>query len=325
MTADRAAPARTAALAAVAALAVWLAHAAPALAERWDMPLDYPASHYHSVTAAEFAECVTMGTGGAVEIAVHPGGALFAGAEIKRAVETGRAAVGERLLSTHQKESPVFGVDTVPFLAPSFESAEKLWRAAKPVMAEILAGQNLHLLYSVPWPPHGLYFAREINTAADMQGLALRSYNTATARFAELAGMTPENVPVGAAQAEIASASAGHSFKAWENLAYYYPAAAWAPRSHVMVNAAAWAGLSPASHNVINACARLAEYAGVWRAREYTAAARQGLMDVGVRVIFPGEQLQKDLHAIGAVMTDEWRRAAGAQGEVVLDAFKATP
>ena len=50
--------------------------------------------------------------------------------EIKRAVQTGQARIGERLLSAHQNENVVFGFDSVPFLASSFEASERLWRAA---------------------------------------------------------------------------------------------------------------------------------------------------------------------------------------------------
>ena len=51
-------------LVALAATAV----ATGASAETWDMPLAYPASNFHSETAAAFGACVTTGTGGEVEI-----------------------------------------------------------------------------------------------------------------------------------------------------------------------------------------------------------------------------------------------------------------
>ena len=55
-------------------------------AETWDMPMAYSATNFHSATGAQFAECVTLGTGGALKIQTHPGGSLYAGAEIKRAI-----------------------------------------------------------------------------------------------------------------------------------------------------------------------------------------------------------------------------------------------
>ncbi len=142
-----------------------------AQAETWDMPMAYSATNFHSMTGAQFAECVTLGTGGgALTIQTHPGGSLYAGAEIKRAIQTGQVNIGERLLSGHQNENALFGVDSVPFLATSFEDSEKLWEFAKGPLSELLAGQNLHLLYSVPWPGQGLYFDREVSKLADAEG-----------------------------------------------------------------------------------------------------------------------------------------------------------
>src|SRR6056297_1925866 len=107
------------------ATALTAASVAPAFAETWDMPMAYSGSNFHSQVGAEFANCVTKGTGGDIEITTHPSGSLFAGNDIKRAVQTGQVPIGERLLSGHQNENPLFGFDSVPFLATSFEDSQK--------------------------------------------------------------------------------------------------------------------------------------------------------------------------------------------------------
>ena len=84
--------------------AMSMAMAMPAIAEKWDMPMAYSGSNFHSVTGAEFAKCVTTGTGGDIEIVTHPSGSLFPGAQIKRAIQSGQVPIGERLLSGHQKQ-----------------------------------------------------------------------------------------------------------------------------------------------------------------------------------------------------------------------------
>jgi len=61
-----------------------------------------------------------------LNIVVHGGGSLFKGNEIKRAVQTGQAPIGERLLSAHQNENALFGADSIPFLATSYEASAKL-------------------------------------------------------------------------------------------------------------------------------------------------------------------------------------------------------
>ena len=63
--------------------------------EKWDMPLAYAATNFHSDNAAQFASCVGAATSGNLEVVTHPSGSLFAGNDIKRAVQTGQALIGE--------------------------------------------------------------------------------------------------------------------------------------------------------------------------------------------------------------------------------------
>ncbi len=314
----------------MAATAMTAIGATGALAEKWDMPLAYSASNFHSVTAAEFAKCVTTGTGGEIEVVTHPSGSLFPGAQIKRAIQTGQVPIGERLLSGHQNENALFGVDSVPFLATSFDDAEVLWKAAKGPLTDVLAEQNLTLLYSVPWPPQGLYFRDEVNSVADMKGIKFRSYNNATSRLAELTGMLPVTIEAaeisqafatGVADSMVSSGSTGYDRKVWESLNYFYEVDAWLPRNYVMVNSDVWSGVSDQNKNVINACAGLAEYAGTWRSKEYTGFTLQGLRDGGMTVAPASDQMKGELREIGETMTSEWLEAAGEQGKAIVDAF----
>ena len=87
-----------------------------------------------------FAKDVAAGSGGKLEITVHPNASLFKAPEIKRAVQTGQAQIGEVLISLHENEDPVFGVDVVPFLATSFADAKKLWAASRPADREKARG-----------------------------------------------------------------------------------------------------------------------------------------------------------------------------------------
>ena len=314
------------------ATALTAATALPAVAEKWDMPMAYSGSNFHSVTGAEFAECVTTGTGGDIEIVTHPSGSLFPGAQIKRAIQTGQVPIGERLLSGHQNENALFGFDSVPFLATSFDDADKLWKAAKPSLEKVLADQNLTLLYAVPWPPQGLYFRDEVKSVADMKGIKFRSYNNATSRLAELTGMLPVTIEAaeisqafatGVADSMVSSGATGYDRKVWESLSYFYEVDAWLPRNYVMVNSDVWSGTSEANQNVIKGCAKLAEYAGTWRAKEYTGFTLQGLRDGGMTVEPASDTMKGELQEIGKTMTAEWLEAAGADGQAIVDAFMA--
>ena len=41
-------------------------------------------------------------------------------------MQTGQAQIGEVLISLHENEDPMFGIDVVPFVATSFPDAMKL-------------------------------------------------------------------------------------------------------------------------------------------------------------------------------------------------------
>ncbi|WP_425038816.1 TRAP transporter substrate-binding protein [Primorskyibacter sp. S187A] len=312
-------------------LAATTAMALPALAaEKWDLPMAYAGSNFHSVTGAEFAQCITTGTGGEIEVTTHPSGSLFAGGDIKRAVQTGQVPLGERLLSGHQNESAIFGWDSVPFLVSSFDEHDKLYAAAKPHLEELLAEQNMTMLYSVPWPPQGLYFNKEVNSVADMEGLKFRSYNNATARMAELTKMLPVSIEAaeisqafatGVAESMVSSGATGYDRKVWESLSHFYSVDAWLPRNYMLINNDVWSGVSEQNKNVINACARMAEYAGTWRAKEYTGFTLAGLAAGGMTVQPAGDQLMNDLRAVGETMAAEWLEAAGETGKAILDAY----
>ena len=301
--------------------------------EKWDLPMAYSGSNFHSVTGAEFAKCVGTGTGGQIEITTHPSGSLFAGADIKRAVQTGQVPIGERLLSGHQNENALFGWDSIPFLVSSFDEHEKLYENAKPHVEEVLSEQNLTLLYSVPWPPQGLYFKKEVNSVADMEGIKFRSYNNATGRFAELTGMLPVQIEAaeisqafstGVAESMISSGSTGYDRKVWESLTHFYEVDAWLPRNYMLINSEVWANVSAANKNVINACSALAEYAGTWRAKEYTGFTLAGLAAGGMTVGRASESLSNELRGIGETMTAEWLESAGDAGKAIVDAYNAS-
>ena len=306
--------------------------ASAAFADKWDMPMAYPATNYHSENGVAFAKCVTDGTAGKLEIVVHPGGSLFAGNDIKRAVQTGQANIGERLLSAHANENPLFGVDSIPFLATSFDDSDKLWKAAKDAVGGALDEQNLVLVYSVPWPPQGFYFKKEVNSAADMAGVKFRAYNAATARIAELGGMTPVQIEAaelsqalatGVAEAFISSGSTGVDSKVWESLTHFYDVQAWLPRNVVFVNKDAFNGLDDAAKAAVMDCGDKAAAEGTAKAQELTAGYLKTLAENGMKVQGPSDQLKSDLQGFGATMTDEWIGNAGDKGKAIVDAYKA--
>ena len=304
---------------------------AASAAEKWDMPTAYPASNFQTVNAQEFSKCVSTGTSGEINIVIHPNGALFKGNDIKRAVQTGQTQIGERLLSSHENENPVFGTDSIPFLATSYEASVKLFAAARPELDRVLDEQGLKLLYSVPWPPQGLYFKKEVNSVADMAGVKVRSYNKATARLAELTGMAPISIEAaeisqalaaGVIASLITSAVTGQDSKAWEQLTSFYQVKAWMPRNAIIVNKGIWDGLSADKQKAISDCATTAEAAGLEKSKLSNEKALGTLKSNGMKVQAPSEKLAAELTKIGDTMTSEWAAKAGDAGSEIIKKFK---
>jgi TRAP-type C4-dicarboxylate transport system substrate-binding protein len=312
-------------LAATVSLSV--AHAA----EKWDMPMAYPDGNFHTKNGVQFAKDVTDATNGDLEIVVHANGSLFKGNDIKRAVQTGQAPIGERLLSAHENENPLFGFDAVPFVATSFAESDKLWKAARPELEKLLASQNLVLLYAVPWPPQGLYSKKKIDSAADMKGVKFRAYNAATAKLADLMGAVPVQIEAaelsqalatGVAESFISSGSTGYDSKVWEQLDYFYDVQAWLPRNYVFANKQAWDALPEATRQIVLAKAAEAEARGTAEAERLTGWYLEQLQANGMTAGPPSPELKKDLAGYGDIMAGEWLKKAGAPGQAIIDAYK---
>jgi len=318
---------KTSAIAAcVAALAT------PSLAQtKWNLPAAYPADNPHTVNLLAFSKDVADATGGKLQITVHAGASLFKAPEIKRAVATGQAQAGEVLISLHENEDPIFGIDVIPFLATSYPAAKKLWLASKPAVEKKLASQGLMLLFAVPWGPQGIYAKKDINTIDDMKGLKWRAYNVGTARIAELVGAQPVTIQAaelpqalatGVVNAFMTSGSTGYDSKAWETMSHYYDTQAWIPKNVTFVNKAAFDALDKPTQAAILKAATVAEERGWKLAEEKAAWYLDQLKANKMKVLPPSPALKSGLEKIGEQLTSDWTKKAGADGEAVIAAYK---
>ena len=306
--------------------------AAPAMAQtKWNLPAAYAADNPHSVNLVEFAKDVATATGDKLQITVHPAASLFKAPEIKRAVATGQAQAGEVLISLHENEDPMFGIDVVPFLATSYPDAKKLWLASKPVIEKKLASQGLMLLFAVPWGPQGIYAKKELNSIEDMKGLKWRAYNVGTSRIAELVGAQPVTIQAaelaqalatGVVNAFITSGSTGYDSKAWETMTHFYDTQAWIPKNVTFVNKAAFDALDKPTQEAVRKAAAVAEERGWKLAEEKAKWYLEQLAANKMKVLPPPPALKAGLQKIGEQLTADWSKKAGADGEAVIAAYK---
>lgn len=304
---------------------------ASARAENWDMPTPYADGIFHTKNIAEFAADVDEATGGDVTITVHSANSLFGHAEIRDAVRDGLVPIGEFLLSRLANEDPIFALDSIPFLASSYEESEALWAASREAVSAKLAEQGLTLLYAVPWPGQSLYLKQEITDPAQLQGLNFRAYNVATERLAALVGATPTQVEetdvptafsTGRVEAMITSPSTGANAKAWDFVSNYIDVQAWLPKNVVVVNTDAFEALGEDDRTAILQAAAAAETRGWDMSRAETDEKIAELEAGGMTVSQPSEALAAKLQEVGATMTAEWEQQAGEEGRAVVEAYR---
>jgi TRAP-type C4-dicarboxylate transport system substrate-binding protein len=312
------------------ALAAGLSGAAVAQT-KWDMPTPYPDGNFHTKNIIQFAQDVEKATNGSLKITVHAAGSLIKHPDIKRSVRQGTAPIGEVLVSLAANEAPVYGVDSIPFLATGYDGAKKLYAAQKPYLEKQLASEGLVLLYSVPWPPQGIYAKKELKSMDDLKGLKFRTYNKFTAQIAQFAGAIPTQVEVpdiptafstGRVEAMITSPSTGVDSKAWDFLTHFHDTQAWLPRNMVFVNKEAFDKLSAAEKKALTDAAKAAEERGWKASSEETAIKTKVLADNKVIIVEPSDALKKGFAEIGAKIAAEWEASAGEDGKALLAAFR---
>ncbi len=318
---------RARALVALAALASASAYAQT----KWDLPAAYPASNFHTENLVQFANDVDKATGGKLKITVHANASLFKAPEIKRAVQGGQAQIGEILLVNFSNEDPLFEADGIPFLATGYREAFKLYQAQKPLLQKKLDSQGMLLLYTVAWPPQGIYTNRTLNSAADMKGLKWRAYSPATARIAELVGAQPVTVQAaeltqamatGVVDSYMSSGSTGYDTKTYEHIKRWYDTQAWLPKNAVIVNKREFEKLEPAVRDAVLKAGADAESRG-WKLSEEKNTWYIGeLKKNGMTIVDPPAQLKADLKKVGDTMLADWLKKAGPDGKAMVDAFR---
>ncbi len=297
---------------------------------KWDLPSGYGANTFQVQNLVQFSEGVDKATSGKLKITVHPGASLFKANEIKRAVQSGQTSIGEFILSGASNEAPVFGVDSIPFLATSYAESKKLDTASRALLVKTLAAQGIKLLYTVPWPPQGLYTAKPVSSMKDLKGTKMRAYNPATSYIATAVGAQPVTVQLAELPAALAtggvdnfltSSASGVDSKLYESVKYFYDVNAWLPRNAVVVNQKSFDALDKASQDAVMSQASAAEQRGWAASEKKDDEYLKELAAKGMKIDTTSAGLKKELKVIGDQMTADWLKLAGDDGKAIIEAF----
>ena len=298
---------------------------------KWDLPTGYGANSFQTQNVQQFADEVDKLTGGKLKITLHPGGSLYQANEIKRAVQTGQVPSAEFILSGATNENPLFGVDSIPFLATTYAESKRLYLAAKPAQEKLLAAQGVKVLFSVPWPGQSLYSLKPVSTPADFAGTKMRAYNPATTRIAQLLKAQPVTIQLSelgqalatnTVQNFLTSSASGVESKLYEQVKYFYPVSAWLPRNATVVNQKAFDALDKSLQDAVLKAAAAAEERGWATSERVDKEFIKELSAKGMTVAEPSDGIKKELASIGESMTADWLKSAGAEGQAIIDAYR---
>jgi TRAP-type transport system periplasmic protein len=295
-----------------------------------DLAAAYAPTNFHTENLVLFANDVDKGTAGKVKITVHANASLFKATEIKSAVRGNQAAMGEILISNFENEWAMWGIDVIPFLADSYDEAQKLYKITKPMMEKKLAEQGMMLLFTVPWPPQGIYAKKPVNSAADLKGVKWRAYNVGTAEIAKIVGAQAvtiqaaelgQAVATGAVESYMSSGSTGYDTKTYEHLKYWYDTQAWLPKNAVIMNKEAFGKLDKPAQDALLRASADAESRGWKTSMEKNGWYLTELKKQGMNILPPSPQLTADMKKIGDQLLQQWLAKAGPEGKQVVDAF----
>ncbi len=298
---------------------------------KWDLPTGYSTSAFQTENVQLFANDVDKATAGKLKITLHANGSLYKANEIKRAVQTGQTAAGEFLLSGSANENPLYGVDSIPFLATNYDEARKLYEVSKPGLEKLLASQGIKLLFSVPWPGQSLYSVKEIKGPDDIKGTKMRAYNPATTRIAQMLKAQPTTIQLaelgqalatGTVENFLTSSASGVESKLYEQTRFFYPVNAWLPRNATVVSQKSFDALDKPTQEAVLKAAASAETRGWAISAQKDSDFVKELGAKGMKVAPPSDALKKELLAIGQTMTADWLKTAGSDGQAIVTAFQ---
>ena len=306
--------------------------AGPAMAQtRWVMATPYAEANYHTRNIRAFIEDIEKTTEGRLGVQLHVNASLLPLPQIKRAAQTGQVQLGEVLLSAFGNEDPFFDVDSVPFLADTWEGAAALHQATLPFIQQRFERTGLRLLYMVNWTSQGFYTRTPLTDVDNLRGSRFRVFNVLTTRFAELLGATPVTVQVAEIPQAFAtnvvnvmftSAPTGVDTSAWDFARHFTDVGGMRTRNAVFVNARAFNALPQADREAVLQASARAQARGLDYARQAEEDMLGRLRSRGMEVAQANPQLLTQLRALGVRQTEEWAQRAGPEGPRMLSRYR---
>ena len=321
----------------LATLVFLLAMPAQAPAQtKWDLTNEYGFNSFIGVGNQEFADVLKARSGGEVLVTPHFGGALgFKSKDVLDVVGRGAVPMGDAAVGFWIGIDPIFQLSLLPFLVSDTQEAFALYQIAKPYYSRVLLKNNQYLLYSVPWPPNGIWSKKPIESASSFNGLKIRTLDPASTNVFRALKAIPQQlawadvVPMlatGGIEAVLTSADGGASAKFWDHVQNFSAINfAWA-LSMLTVNKDAFDKLSDKNKKAVRDAASEVE-ARRWAALDENVQSRYAEMRTKNVKVLPAISAETRASMVKASepAVNEWLGKIGPDGKAIIDSFRNRP
>ncbi|WP_163851705.1 TRAP transporter substrate-binding protein [Pseudooceanicola aestuarii] len=309
--------------------------AGPALAQTTlNLANEYQATTFAAVADEFFIDRVAELTEGSVTINYYPGGSLgFKSIDHFDAVTDGAIDIADTYIGQLSGIDPVFSMPSLPFLTTSKDEALKLETVLRPAYDEIFAKADQVYLFTLPWPPSGIWTNEALTGAADLAEMKVRVPDVTAMQAFKAAGANPLQVSwadivpqlsTNALDAVISSAEGGTNISLGDFLPQYTALDYVIPVNVVHMNAMALENLTEEEQAAIRqAAAETSDF--IWgKLEERLASTYDDLAELGVKVdrdVSP--EVMETLKASSGTAMQDWLEKSGDQGQALLDAYRA--
>ncbi len=297
----------------------------------WTMATEYPATSMPGEGLRFFAEAIARESGGRVVIDTRfDASSGIRSADMVAAIRDGKVNAGDAFAGAMGKLDPLFLLSSLPFLATTNDEAHRLTMVAQPSYARRLAAEKLHLLYSTPWPPSGIWAKKPIISPADVKNLAIRTYDASGEKVFAAAGAAPVNLSFadamprvidGSVVAVLSSGDGGAGRKLWDYLPCFTEINYAVPLSLAMLNESAYSDLPSDLRAAVDRAATATE-ANQWRLLETRLTENYARMVANGVLITKNSSISAEFRSLLTRSADaviaEWKASSGEAGVTLL-------
>lgn len=252
---------------------------------------------------------------------------LWPTSQIQEVVQKGLFSFGCLYLEHLRKDDPIFEMDSIPFLATSYEQARILWDVTRFHIESKLKQSGLLYLFSIPCSPQDLYLNKNMDNLSALRVLKIRTYGDILPEYISLLGMTPvlfkgpkEFKKLQEGQVDGFFGSRNSAFLAQTSIfaSYYYRLKYSLPKYVVVMNIKDFEALSANAKNNLFLQAKKMEVLA-WRMSQTDDQRRQHLFK---QLPIP-EWFKKRSLEVTSTMLKDWKSRAGALSQKLLADYRA--